>query len=210
MSKRSHAVWLASLDPWPYRDPMTEPPRPPGDGYSGGPSDSYPPPQPPGSYSAPGEAPAPGYNPPPPAGGYPPPPPGGYAQPGGYNPGPVGPPPPGYASSEDKTWALVAHFGGAAGMFIFGGVGGFIAPLIAYLVQGQKSPVARAHAIAALNFQILWSAIGFIGWATACIAIGFIIWPIALLVGIIFGIIAGIKANEGQLYKYPMSLSIIK
>jgi uncharacterized Tic20 family protein len=104
----------------------------------------------------------------------------------------------------------VAHFGGAAGMFIFGGVGGFIAPLVAYLVQGQKSPVARAHAIAALNFQILWSAIGFIGWVTVCIAIGFIIWPITMLVGIIFGIIAGVKANEGQLYKYPMSLSIIK
>jgi uncharacterized Tic20 family protein len=31
-----------------------------------------------------------------------------------------------------------------------------------------------------------------------------------MIVGIIFGIIAGIKANEGQLYQYPMSLSIVK
>src|SRR5438477_9051853 len=99
---------------------MTEPPRPPGDGYSGGPSDpNSPPPQPPGSYSVPGEAPAPGYIPPP-TQGYNPPPPGGYPPPGGgYAPGPAGPPPPGYASSEDKTWALVAHFGGAAGMLVF-------------------------------------------------------------------------------------------
>lgn len=191
---------------------MTEPPRPPGDGYSGGPSDpNFPPPQPPGSYSVPGEAPASGYIPPP-GQGYNPPPAGGYPPPpgGGYVPGPAGPPPPGYASSEDKTWALVTHFGGAAGMLVFGGVGGWIAPLIALLVQGPKSPAVRAQAVTALNFQILWSIIGVVGWILVCIAIGFIIWLAAMVVGIIFGIIAGLKANEGQYYQYPMSLSIIK
>jgi uncharacterized protein len=140
--------------------------------------------------------------PPPPAA--PPPPPGAYAAPG------TPPPPPGYASSEDKTWVLVAHFGGAVGMFVSAGTGGWVAPLIALLVQGQKSPQVRAHSVAALNFQLLLSIIGIIGWSTVCIGVGFIIWPIVTVLGIIFGIIAGMRANEGQFYPYPFNISIIK
>jgi uncharacterized Tic20 family protein len=78
------------------------------------------------------------------------------------------------------------------------------------LAKGQQSPSVRAHAVAALNFQILWSIIGFVGWILSCIGIGLIAVAAATILGIIFGIIAGIKANEGQLYRYPMSLSIIK
>jgi uncharacterized Tic20 family protein len=159
--------------------------------------------QPPNSSwdDTPGDSPAPEPSAPPPgavppAGGYPP-------------PGPVAPPL-GYPTAEDKTWALVAHFGGALGMFVGGGTGGWVPPLIALLVQGNKSPVARAHAVAALNFQLLWSIVGVIGWILACILIGFIGVAAAMIIGIVFGIIAGLRANEGQLYNYPMSVTLIK
>jgi uncharacterized Tic20 family protein len=174
----------------------------------------------------PGEAPSPGYAPPPsdappppppPTGGTDHPPPGaGYPPPPGYPPqGPpggyyaAGPTPSGYATNDEKTWALVAHFGGAAGAFISGGFLGFVGPLVAYLAKGNQSPTVRAHAVAALNFQILWSAIAFL--------LLFVSWCLLFLptlavmaVQIVFGIMAGMKANEGQLYRYPMSLSIIK
>jgi uncharacterized protein len=147
--------------------------------------------------------------PPPQPGAYPPP--GGYQPPAGYPPpGAAAPPPPGYASSDDKMWVMVAHFGGAAGMFIGGGGGGWIAPLVALLVQGNKSPQVRAHAVAALNFQLVLSIIGVIGLALSCVLIGFVIWPIVMILGIVFGIIAGIKANDGQFYQYPFSISLVK
>jgi len=95
-------------------------------------------------------------------------------------------------------------------MFLGGGTAGWVPPLIALLVQGNKSPVARAHAVAALNFQLVWSIVGVIGWALVCILIGFIGVAAASIMGIVFGIIAGLRANEGQLYKYPMSVSLIK
>jgi hypothetical protein len=132
---------------------------------------------------------------PPPA---PPPPPGGGA------------PPPGYANSDEKTWALISHFGGAAGMFVLGGVGGWIAPLIALVSRGNQSATVRQHAVNALNFQLTWSIVGLIGYATICIAIGLAIFPIAALIGIIFGIIGGVKANDGYLYDYPVSIKMIK
>jgi hypothetical protein len=131
-------------------------------------------------------------------------------QPPAPPPGGAPPPPPGYASNDEKTWALISHFGGAAGMFVLGGVGGWIAPLVAYVTKGNESPTVRQHAVNALNFQLTWTIVAVIGYATICIVIGGLILPIAILIGIIFGIIAGVKANEGQLYNYPISLKMIK
>ena len=53
-------------------------------------------------------------------------------------------------------------------MFISGGALGWVAPLVALLAKGNESPTVRAHAVAALNFQILWSIIAIIGWITTC------------------------------------------
>jgi uncharacterized Tic20 family protein len=95
-------------------------------------------------------------------------------------------------------------------MFLGAGTAGWLAPLIALLVRGNQSPAVRAHAVNALNFQLLWSIIGVVGWILACILIGFVAVAAAAILGIIFGIIAGLRANEGQLYRYPMSVSLIK
>ncbi|MEV0156825.1 DUF4870 domain-containing protein [Micromonospora sp. NPDC050686] len=190
---------------------MTEPPRPPGSGEPGPQPEPIPPSAPFGPSSA-NEPTAPLSGAPDP-GGYPPPggqpPPGGYPPPGGGYPAGGYGAPAGYASNEDKTWALVAHFGGAVGALISFGPLGFVAPLIAYLVQGQKSPAARAHALAALNFQLLWSAIAFVLlFVSWCLL--FLPSVAVVLIQIVLGIIAGMRANEGNLYRYPMSASFIK
>jgi uncharacterized Tic20 family protein len=196
---------------------MTEPPRPPGEGnFDAPPPDPTAPPPVPGPPPASGPPPGGAY--PPPGGGYPPPggdyppPGGGYPPPGGFQPGyppGSGVAPPGYASSEEKTWALVAHFGGALGMLVSGGVLGFVAPLIVYAVKGPQSPTVRAHAVSALNFQILWSIIGLVAYLIGCFLL-FIPTFVVTVIAIVFGVIAGIKANEGELYRYPMSANFIK
>ncbi|MBT8226126.1 MAG: DUF4870 domain-containing protein [Dactylosporangium sp.] len=118
-------------------------------------------------------------------------------------------PSPGYANNDEKTFALIAHFGGAAGALVSAGFFGFVAPLIAYLAKGQQSPTIRAHAIAALNFQALWSLLAFVIFFPAmCLA--FIPSIIIVIFQIVVGVIAGIQATEGRLYKYPLSPSFIK
>ena len=124
--------------------------------------------------------------------------------------GPPGGPPPGFANNDEKTWALVAHFGGAAGMFVGGGILGWVAPLIAMMSKGKESPTVRQHAINALNFQLTWSIVGLIGLLLICVAVGVLGVLAACAMGIIFGIIAGLKANEGQLYNYPASIKMVK
>ncbi len=122
----------------------------------------------------------------------------------------MGAPTPGYATSDEKTWALVAHFGGAAGALLGWGSGGWVAPLVALLAKGNESPTIRANAIQALNFQILCTIVAIVGWMTVCIGIGFVLLFVAAAAGIVFGVLGGIKANEGVPYKYPISLNLIK
>ena len=122
----------------------------------------------------------------------------------------MGAPIPGYANSDEKTWALVAHFGGAAGALVGAGGGGWIAPLIALVTKGNESPTVRAHAVAALNFQILCSIVAVVGWILTCIVIGIIGVAAAVIGGVVFGVIAGLQANEGKLYKYPITLPLVK
>ncbi|WP_430782202.1 DUF4870 domain-containing protein [Actinoplanes sp. G11-F43] len=187
---------------------MTEPPRPPDDDPTapynapGG----YPPPPP---YTPPPTSGAGGYPPPTSgAGGYPPPPPYGdpYAQ-QHYGPPQYGPP----ASAEERTWVLVAHFGGAAAAF-FGGVFlGWIPPLVAYLARGNQSPIVRAESLKALNFQLVWTIVGVIGYVLIiCAGLGLLVTGAAWLVSTIFGVIAGIKALNNEPYNYPMTYTFIK
>jgi uncharacterized protein len=135
-----------------------------------------------------------------------PPPPPPPPPPSDFGPTPPG----GYANNDEKTWALLTHFGGAAGAFVLGGVGGWIMPVITLATRGNQSPLLRAHAVQALNFQLTWTIVGVIGIVTACIVIGFFAIGAAVLMGVIFGIIAGIKANDGELYHYPASIKMIK
>src|SRR5206468_11437714 len=115
-----------------------------------------------GGYGPPPGPGAGGYGPPPGpgAGGYGPPPgpgAGGYGPQYGYGPGPAG-----FATEDDKTWAMIAHFGGAILAFISGGWLGWVAPLVALLAKGNQSPTVRMHAVKALNFQLLWAVVALV------------------------------------------------
>jgi uncharacterized protein len=117
---------------------------------------------------------------------------------------PIAGPPPGYATNDEKNMALFAHFGG---IFL-----GFIAGLIVLLVKGNESPTVRAHAVEALNFQITWSAATVIASILMVCSLGLLFFlPILTWLFLVaMSIVAGLRANEGQVYRYPASVRLIK
>jgi uncharacterized Tic20 family protein len=72
------------------------------------------------------------------------------------------------------------------------------------------------HGKAALNFQLTVLIALFVGGMAALllsfVCIGFLLIPVVVgiaLCGLIFAIIAGVKANNGEAYRYPWSLTLV-
>lgn len=112
-------------------------------------------------------------------------------------------PPVGYASHEDKAWAMMIHFGGALALFLPG--------LIGLLVRGGQSRTVRAHAVDALNFQIPWTGLLAIAQVLATCTGGYLFFlPLGCWIVIaIFSIVGGIRANEGRQFRYPLGLPLL-
>ncbi|SFN90205.1 DUF4870 domain-containing protein [Mycetocola miduiensis] len=209
----------------PPVDPSQNPPQapqgpaagqPPYGGQQPQPGQPYPGQQPPAGQPHPGQQPPPGqpYGQPPQYGQQPyggPVPPQQYqyqGQPSGAAP---------LTQAEDKQWASFAHFGGALGAFLGAGTAGWIAPLIIYLVFKDRGPFTRQESKEALNFQLTVTiyVIGLyiLGAILSIVLIGFLLWPLAWIVGVlgvIFGIIGGVKVNNGEAYRYFHAIRMVK
>jgi uncharacterized Tic20 family protein len=104
-------------------------------------------------------------------------------------------------TSDEKTMAILSH--------ILALVTGFIGPLIIYLVK-KDSPYVLAHARESLNFQITMTIAYIIAWMLVFILIGFVLIPLIIITNLVFIIIATIRASENKLYKYPLSIRLVK
>jgi len=114
------------------------------------------------------------------------------------------PPPTGAAPQEDRTIALLTHLSG----ILFG----FIVPLIIWLVNKDKTDKAwlNDQAIESLNFQITVFIAFVVSWILAFVLIGLLLMPLIGIANLVLCIIAGMKANNGEAYRYPFALRLIK
>ena len=53
---------------------------------------------------------------------------------------------------------------------------------------------------------IAWIVVGILHW----VLIGFLLVPLLALVNAIFCIVAAIKANQGESWRYPASIDLVK
>ena len=102
-------------------------------------------------------------------------------------------------TSDEKTIALLSH--------ILTVVAPILAPLIIYLVKKNESAFIEAHAKESLNFQITLILIC-IGLVITIIGI-VVIWIVAII-ALVLVVLATIKASEGKLYRYPVTIRFIK
>ena len=129
------------------------------------------------------------------------------------------PPPsnPPSGDSQARTWNMLCHLSALAGLIIplFGNI---LGPLVVWQIKKHEIPSVEAHGKAAMNFQITITIVLVVGsiaamLLSAVMCIGLLFIPVMIAVGlcgIIFPIIAGIKANDGKDYRYPYSLQLLK
>ena len=135
-----------------------------------------------------------------------------------------GPTGPGGVTSDERTWAILAHLSTLVGNFVSAGLLGWVGPLVIYLIYRDKSPFVRNASAGALNFAINLFVYSLIAWfflilgsfllvlivPIVFILIGAIMF-LAISVGaIVVPIIAALKANNGEAYTYPFTVALLK
>ena len=135
--------------------------------------------------------------PPPPQ---PPLPPGGGPPAGGQ---PSGPP---LAPDQERLWGMLAHLLSFVAAYI---ALGFVAPLVVLLVFGPRSAYVRAHAVESLNFNLSWLLYAIVGGILLIIGIGVLILIALGIAYVVLVIIASVQANNGQFFRYPLTIRFI-
>jgi uncharacterized protein len=87
---------------------------------------------------------------------------------------------------------------------------GFLAPLVILLVFGQRSAYVRAHAVESLNFNLTWLLYAVVGVILAFVLIGIAILIALGIAYVILVIIASVRANNGEFYRYPLTIRFIR
>ena len=108
----------------------------------------------------------------------------------------------------DKTWAMLCHLTAFTGYFIpFGNI---IGPLVIWLIKKDDLAVVDENGKESLNFQISMTIYATIAGLLIFVLIGFLLLPIVVIAQVVFTIIAAIKANNGEAYRYPMTIRLLK
>ena len=118
--------------------------------------------------------------------------------------GPVGQPLP---PDQERLWAMLAHLLSFVAAYLFLG---FVAPLIVLLVFGSRSAFVRANAVESLNFNLSWLLYGIIAVILAFVLIGFVILIVLGIAYLVLVIVASVKANNGEVYRYPATIRFIR
>src|SRR5215472_14629042 len=115
-------------------------------------------------------------------------------------------PPPGAAPTEnERTWGMLAHLAGLAGL-VMPLVGNVVVPLLIWHSWRHRSTFVGEQALESLNFNISVS-IGAVTCALLVVVfIGFLLGTALFIAWLALTLIAAIKASEGVDYRYPFSL----
>ena len=111
-------------------------------------------------------------------------------------------------SRDERQWAMLCHL--SAMLMYCTVIGGFIAPLVIWLLKRDEMPFVADQGRETLNFQITTLLALIVGGLLAIVLIGFVIIGAVLLFHFIVAIIATVKVSEGVLYRYPICWRVIR
>ncbi len=107
-----------------------------------------------------------------------------------------------------RQWAALLHWSMLAGIVL--PLAGLVAPIIIWQIKRERLPGLDTHAYVVLNWilsLLIYSAgLGLIALTMVGIPIALIGGLALTVLAIVFPIIGGIRANEGTVWPYPLSI----
>lgn len=109
---------------------------------------------------------------------------------------------------EQKQWGLFLHLSQLLNVLIpFGGI---IAPIVIWQMKKQEMPALDAHGKMVTNWLISSIIYMFVSAILTIVLIGFLGMLAVAVLGVVFPIIGGIKANNGEFWEYPLTIKFLK
>ena len=112
-------------------------------------------------------------------------------------------------TADEKQMGLLLHLSQLANILFFGV--GILAPVLIWQLNKDKIPALDAHGKMVTNWMISSIIYGVVSIILIFVFfIGLIPLFGLMIAGIVFPIIGGIKANNGELWEYPLTIKFLK
>jgi uncharacterized Tic20 family protein len=114
----------------------------------------------------------------------------------------------GAADQEVRNTAVAAHLSTLAGLVLpFGSV---IGPLAVWLTRRDRDPFIDQAGREALNFGISVAVYGAVLLVAALLLVGIPLLVVGVVAWVVLASLAAVKASEGQAYRYPLTLRLVR
>jgi uncharacterized Tic20 family protein len=115
---------------------------------------------------------------------------------------------PATADETVRTTAVVAHLSTFAGLIVpFGSV---IGPLAVWLIRRHRDPFIDQAGREALNFGISIAIYGSLLLVAALMLVGIPFLIVGVVAWVVLASLAAVKASQGEAYRYPLTLRLIR
>jgi uncharacterized Tic20 family protein len=112
------------------------------------------------------------------------------------------------ADETVRTTAVAAHLSTFAGLIVpFGSV---IGPLAVWLTRRHRDPFIDQAGREALNFGISIAIYGAVLLVAALMLVGIPLLIVGVVAWVVLASLAAVKASQGQPYRYPLTLRLVR
>ena len=112
------------------------------------------------------------------------------------------------ADQETRLWAMLLHLSVFAGYAI--PIAGLVAPIVIWQVRKDDLPQIDVHGKIVVNWIISMALYGAVSFVLVFALIGIPMLILLGVLGVVFPIIGGVKASNGEAWHYPLSIQFLK
>ncbi len=110
-------------------------------------------------------------------------------------------------TAEQRQWGLFLHLSQFA-VFIVPIIG-IVAPIVLWQIKKDEIPVLDAHGKMITNWIISSFIYSIISIVLMFVLIGFLTFFALMVMSVVFPIIGAVKANNGELWEYPLTIKFL-
>ena len=111
-------------------------------------------------------------------------------------------------TADQRQMGMFLHLSQLASLII--PLAGLVLPIVIWQTQKDKTPALDAHGKMVVNFMISELIYAVASLILMFILVGFLTILAVAIIGVVFPIIGAVKANNGEIWDYPLTIKFLK